>query len=74
RTDISSGELPPEPVRPVMPSRPVRGKSAASAAYAPNYLPPTVAAEAPGVIAPAAEEGEAEAKKAFSREDLLKID
>ena len=74
RTDISSGELPPEPVCPVMPSRPVRGKSAARAAYAPNVLPPTVAAGAPEAIAPDAEAGKAEAKKAFSKKDLLKID
>lgn len=73
RTDISSGELPPAPIRLVMPTRPKRGTSAAPAEYAPNMLPPTVAAPPPAAIAPDAGSDHA-AKQAFSREELLKID
>ncbi len=73
RTDISSGELPPVPLRLVMPTRPMRGASAESAEYAPNMLPPTVAAPPPAAIAPDAAADHA-AKQAFSREELLKID
>ena len=73
RTDISSGELPPAPIRLVMPTRPKRGTSAAPAEYAPNMLPPTVAAPPPAAIAPDAVPDHA-AKQAFSREELLKID
>ena len=71
RTDISSGELPPEPLRLVMPTRPKRDKVFAPAEYVPNALPPTVAAPAPATIAP---EEAVEQKQAFSREELLKID
>lgn len=73
RTDISSGELPPVPVRIVMPTCPKRIASAAPAEYTPNALPPTVAAPPPAVIAPDAAAGPA-AKQAFSKEELLKID
>ena len=73
RTDISSGELPPVPLRLVMPTRPMRGESAALAEYAPNMLPPTVAAPPPAAIAPDAVADPA-SKQAFSREELLKID
>ena len=73
RTDISSGELPPAPIRLVMPTRPKRGTSAAPAEYAPNMLPPTVAAPPPAAIAPDAVPDHA-LKQAFSREELLKID
>ena len=73
RTDISSGELPPAPIRLVMPTRPKRGTSAAPAEYAPNMLPPTVAAPPPAAIAPDAVPDHA-SKQAFSREELLKID
>ena len=73
RTDISSGELPPVPLRLVMPTRPKRGTSAAPAEYAPNMLPPTVAAPPPAAIAPEAA-GDPAAKQAFSRDELLKID
>lgn len=73
RTDISSGELPPAPIRLVMPTRPMRGTSAAPAEYAPNMLPPTVAAPPPTAIAPDAVADPA-AKQAFSKEELLKID
>ena len=73
RTDISSGELPPAPIRLVMPTRPKRGTSAAPAEYAPNRLPPTVAAPPPAAIAPDAVPDHA-SKQAFSREELLKID
>ena len=71
RTDISSGELPPEPIRLVMPTRPKRDEVFAPVEYTPNALPPSVAAPSPAVIAP---EAAAEQKKAFSREELLKID
>ena len=72
RTDISSGELPPEPIRLVMPTRPKRDEVFAPVEYVPNVLPPTVAAPAPAKIAPeAADPG---AKQAFSKEELLKID
>ena len=73
RTDISSGELPPAPIRLVMPTRPKRGTSAAPAEYAPNMLPPTVAAPPPAAIAPDTVPDHA-SKQAFSREELLKID
>ena len=73
RTDISSGELPPAPIRLVMPTRPKRGTSAAPAEYAPNMLPPTVAAPPPAAIAPDAVSDHA-SKQAFSKEELLKID
>ena len=71
RTDISSGELPPAPIRLVMPTRPKRDEVFAPVEYMPNALPPSVAAPAPAKIAP---EAAAEQKKAFSREELLKID
>lgn len=73
RTDISSGELPPVPLRLVMPTRPMRGTCAAPAEYEPNLLPPTVSAPPPAVIAPDAVADPA-LKQAFSREELLKID
>lgn len=73
RTDISSGELPPAPIRLVMPTRPKRGTSAAPAEYTPNMLPPTVAAPPPAAIAPDAVPDHA-SKQAFSREELLRID
>ena len=73
RVDLSSGELPLAPVRPVLPSRPQRGEGAASeTTYVPNALPPTVAAPAPTVIAP--DTAAPAAKPAFSRDELLKID
>ena len=73
RVDLSSGELPSAPVRPVLPSRPQRGEGAASeTTYVPNALPPTVAAPAPTVIAP--DTAAPAAKPAFSRDELLKID
>ena len=71
RTDISSGELPPAPIRLVMPTRPKRVEVFAPVEYTPNALPPTVAAPAPAAIAP---EAAAAQKQAFSREELLKID
>ena len=71
RTDISSGELPPAPIRLVMPTRPKRVEVFAPVEYTPNALPPTVAAPAPAAIAP---EEVVEQKQAFSREELLKID
>ena len=71
RTDISSGELPPAPIRLVMPTRPKRDEVFAPVEYMPNALPPTVAAPAPAAIAP---EEVVEQKQAFSREELLKID
>ncbi len=73
RTDISSGELPPEPIRLVMPTRPKRDEVFAPVEYMPNALPPSVAAPAPATIAPEAAE-ETEAKQPFSKEELLKID
>ena len=73
RTDISSGELPPEPIRPVMPTRPKRDEGFTPVEYMPNALPPSVAAPAPATIAPEAAE-ETEAKQPFSKEELLKID
>jgi len=71
RTDISSGELPPAPIRLVMPTRPKRDEVFAPVEYTPNALPPTVAAPAPAAISP---EAAAAQKQAFSREELLKID
>ena len=73
RTDISSGELPPVPIRPVMPKRLNGGTSAALAEYAPNVLPPSVAAPDPETIAPDVADKQ-EDKRTFSREELLKID
>ena len=71
RTDISSGELPPAPIRLVMPTRSKRDEVFTPVEYTPNALPPTVAAPAPAKIAP---EEALEQKRAFSREELLKID
>ena len=71
RTDISSGELPPAPIRLVMPTRPKRVEVFAPVEYTPNALPPTVAAPAPAAISPEAAGAQ---KQAFSREELLKID
>ena len=73
RTDISSGELPPAPIRLVMPTRPKRDEVFAPVEYTPNALPPTVAAPAPAVIAPEVEP-DPDAKRVFSKEELLKID
>jgi len=73
RPDISSGELPPVPLRLVMPTRPMRDTSAAPVEYTPNMLPPTVAAPPPATIAPDAA-ADPVAKQAFSKEELLKID
>ena len=72
KPESGPGELPPMPVVFVIPERPVRGTSAAIAEYAPNSLPPTVAAPPPAVIAPNENMG-AEAKQTFSKEDLLKL-
>ena len=73
RTDISSGELPPAPIRLVMPTRPKRVEVFAPVEYTPNTLPPTVAAPAPAAIAPEVEP-DPDAKRVFSKEELLKID
>ncbi len=73
RTDISSGELPPAPMRLVMPERLQGGTPTAPAEYTPNALPPTVAAPPPAAIEPE-ESDDPTAKQAFSREELLKID
>ena len=73
RTDISSGELPPAPIRLVMPTRPKRDEVFAPMEYMPNALPPTVAAPAPAAIAPEVEP-DPDAKRVFSKEELLKID
>ena len=73
RTDISSGELPPAPIRLVMPTRPKRVEVFAPVEYTPNALPPTVAAPAPAAIAPEVEPDPDE-KRVFSKEELLKID
>lgn len=73
RTDISSGELPPAPIRLVMPTRPKRVEVFAPVEYTPNALPPTVAAPAPAAIAPEVE-SDPDAKRVFSKEELLKID
>ena len=73
RTDISSGELPPAPIRLVMPTRPKRDEVFAPVEYMPNALPPTVAAPAPAAIAPEVEP-DPDVKRVFSKEELLKID
>ena len=73
RTDISSGELPPAPIRLVMPTRPKRDEVFEPVEYTPNALPPTVAAPAPAAIAPEVEP-DPDAKRVFSKEELLKID
>ena len=73
RTDISSGELPPAPIRLVMPTRPKRDEVFAPVEYTPNALPPTVAAPAPAAIVPEVEP-DPDAKRVFSKEELLKID
>ena len=72
KPESGPGELPPMPVVFVIPERPVRGTSAAPAEYTPNSLPPTVAAPPPAMIAPDDDKG-SEAKKPFSKEDLLKL-
>ena len=73
RVDLSTGDLPPVPMRPVIRRRLTRAPEAGTAEYVPNVLPPTVGAAAPGDIATAADKP-AESKQAFSKEDLLKID
>ena len=73
RVDLSTGDLPPVPVRPVIPRSLPRASGTAPAIYVPNALPPTVGAAAPDDIATVADKP-AEAKQAFSKEDLLKID
>lgn len=72
KPESGPGELPPMPVVFVIPERPARGTSAAPAEYTPNSLPPTVAAPPPATIAPDDDKG-SEAKKPFSKEDLLKL-
>ena len=73
RADLSTGDLPPVPVRPVIRFRPTRTCGNCSAAYVPNALPPTAGAPDPGMVATAAEQRTG-TKAAFSREELLKID
>jgi len=73
RLDLSAGDLPPSPTGRVVVRRRERGTSAAAVAeYVPNALPPSVAAPAPVVIAP--DSAAPDAKPAFSRAELLKID
>lgn len=68
--DLSSGDLPPAPVRTVELRRPVRGESAAAVPFEPDMLPPTFAAPAPRKI----EQETYIDEPAFPREELLKID
>ena len=70
RIDLSSGDLPPAPVRTVELRSPVRGESAAAVPFEPEMLPPTFAAPAPRQIKPDAYTN----APAFPREELLKID
>ena len=70
RIDLSSGDLPPAPVRTVELRRPVRGESAAAVPFEPDMLPPTFAAPAPRQIKPDAYTN----APAFPREELLRID
>ena len=72
RADLSSGDLPPVPTQPVVSVRPPRERESADAEYAPNALPPSVAAPPPAGIAADAE-GLAPSP-AFSKNDLLKLD
>ena len=72
RTDLSSGDLPPMPTQPVIPARPPRERASADAEYAPNTLPPTVAAPPPAGISA---DAEAPAPSpTLSKEALLKLD
>ncbi len=74
RADLSTGDLPPEPMRPVIPVRPAEDRGVSGAVqYVPNALPPSVGACAAARIAPEGEQS-APAGTAFSREELLKID
>jgi hypothetical protein len=69
RIDLSSGDLPPAPVRTVELRRPVRGESAAAVPFEPEMLPPTFAAPSPRQIKPDAYTN----APAFPREELLNI-
>lgn len=72
RVDISSGDLPAEPLRPVFSTRPPRGESAAlDAVYVPNALPPTLGAPKAEVIQADAD-GPVKSPPAFPREEMLK--
>jgi len=73
RTDLSSGDLPPAPTRPVISVRRVRATGPAVASYLPNALPPTAAASRPAAIPPEAAPVPVP-PPAFSREELLRID
>ncbi len=73
RVDLSTGDLPPAPVRPVIATRPARERSDSIGGYIPESLPPSVAAGAAGEIKPDKTEP-ASVKSAFTREELLKID
>ncbi len=74
RADLSTGDLPPEPIRPVIPVRPsARGSADISANYVPNALPSSVGAPAAAQMKAEGEESRA-GRMAFSREELLNID
>ena len=72
RLDLSTDDLPPEPLGPVFETRPKHGESAAlGAEYVPNALPPTLGAPKAAVI-PADADGPVKTLPAFSREEMLK--
>ena len=72
RVDLSAGDLPAEPLRPVFNVRPKRGGDAAmDAVYVPSALPPTVGAPKAAVI-PADADGPVKAQPAFPREEMLR--
>ena len=71
RLELSSGDLPPAPVRTVDLCRPVRGESSATVPFEPDMLPPTFAAPSPRKIEPDID-ASADAP-AFSRKELLKL-
>ncbi len=73
RVDLSTGDLPPAPVRPVIATRPPQACPGSVGGYIPESLPPTVAAGAAEEIKPDKAEASS-VKNAFTREELLKID
>lgn len=73
RTDLSTGDLPPSPVYPIISERPYSFHAWSDAPYAPNALPPSVAAPPPRAIAPD-DDAPAKTKLAFPREEMGRID
>ena len=72
RLDLSTDDMPPEPLGPVFKTRPKRDESAAlGSEYVPNAMPPTLGAPKAAVI-PVGVDGPVKAPPVFSREEMLK--